>query len=45
MRLKQIKQNDAKIARFAYIKIRCNGQKVGYFRDDLFKWTKSRLFF
>ena len=23
----------------------CNGQKVGCFLDDWFKWTKSRLFF
>jgi hypothetical protein len=29
---------------FGNVNIRCNGQKVGYFIVNCFKWTKSRLF-
>jgi hypothetical protein len=29
---------------FPYSLFGCNGQEVGCFRGDVFKWTKSRLF-
>jgi hypothetical protein len=29
---------------FEKVNFRCNGQKLGYFQDVLFKWTKFRLY-